>query len=140
MKSTKRKVIIFIYFIACLIYCIWLPTYIKATTPKLTFWEYLEIQGISVDKFKSTMETLNKDQYGKNTAVVQDDARKLLGKDLGNKIMYINDELVVHFNGNYITMDEIKQHLMQQTPIKSKDGKRMMLFHNGSPDETRRLL
>lgn len=136
MKSTKRKIIIFIYFMACLIYCIWLPTYIKATTPKLTFWEYLEIQGISVDKFKSTMETLNKDQYGKNTAVVQDDARKLLGKDLGNKIMYINDELVVHFNGNYITMDEIRGTASTE-PIKGKYG--MSYYHKYNEEELKKL-
>lgn len=140
MKSTKRKIIIFIYFMACLIYCIWLPTYIKATTPKLTFWEYLEIQGISVDKFKSTMETLNKHDYRRGGGLLQQDAQRLLGKDLGNKVEYDNGQLVIKFNGNYITMDEIKQHLMQQTPIKSKDGKSMMLFHNGSSDETRRLL
>ena len=142
MKSIKKGKIILIYLMACLIYCIWLPTYIKTTTPKPTFSEYLATQGVTLEQLKNTMETLNKKsgQYAGIQIIMQQDAQKLLGKDLGNKVEYDNGQLVIKFNGNYITMDEIKQHLMQQTPIKSKDGKRMMLFHNGSSDETRRLL
>lgn len=136
MKSTKRKIIIFIYFMACLIYCIWLPTYIKATTPKLTFWEYLEIQGISVDKFKSTMETLNKGRYGGTEAIMQAEARKLLGNDLGDKVEYDNGQLVIKFNGNYITMDEIRGTASTE-PIKGKSG--MLYYHKYDEEELKKL-
>ena len=136
MKSTKRKIIIFIYFMACLIYCIWLPTYIKATTPKLTFWEYLEIQGISVDKFKSTMETLNKHDYRRGGGLLQQDAQRLLGKDLGNKVEYDNGQLVIKFNGNYITMDEIRGTASTE-PIKGKSG--MLYYHKYDEEELKKL-
>lgn len=136
MKSTKRKIIIFIYFMACLIYCIWLPTYIKATTPKLTFWEYLEIQGISVDKFKSTMETLNKHDYRRGGGLLQQDAQRLLGKDLGNKVEYDNGQLVIKFNGNYITMDEIRGTASTE-PIKGKFG--MLYYHKYNEEELKKL-
>ena len=128
MKSIKKGKIILIYLIACLIYCIWLPTYIKVTTPKPTFSEYLAIQGISIDNFKSAMETLNQGKYGGNTAVVQMKARELLGNDLGNKVRYEYKQLVVDFNGDIMTMNKIRQ--MSSGAIKGKYG--TMYNYSGS--------
>jgi hypothetical protein len=120
MKSIKKGKIILIYLIACLIYCIWLPTYIKTTTPKPTFSEYLAIQGISIDNFKSAMETLNNGHYGEATPILQVEARKLLGNDLGNKVRYEYKQLVVDFNGDIMTMNKIRQ--MSSGAIKGKYG------------------
>lgn len=120
MKSIKKGYIIFIYLIACLIYCIWLPTYIKVTTPKPTFSEYLALQGISIDNFKSAMETLNNGRYGEATPILQVEARKLLGNDLGNKVWYEYKQLVVDFNGDIMTMNKIRQ--MSSGAIKGKYG------------------
>lgn len=122
MKSTKRKVIIFIYFIACLIYCIWLPIYIKVTTPKPTFSEYLTRQGVTLEQLKNTMETLNKKsgQYAGIQIIMQQDAPKLLGEDLGNKVKYNNGGLVIDFYGDIITMNKIRQ--MSSGAIKGKYG------------------
>lgn len=120
MKSIKKGYIIFIYLIACLIYCIWLPTYIKVTTPKPTFSEYLALQGISIDNFKSAMETLNNGGYGEATPILQVEARKLLGNDLGNKVRYEYKQLVVDFNGDIMTMNKIRQ--MPSGAIKGKYG------------------
>lgn len=120
MKSIKKGKIILIYLIACLIYCIWLPTYIKTTTPKPTFSEYLAIQGISIDNFKSAMETLNNGHYGESTPILQVEARKLLGNDLGNKVRYEYKQLVVDFNGDIMTMNKIRQ--MSSGAIKGKYG------------------
>lgn len=120
MKSIKKGYIIFIYLIACLIYCIWLPTYIKVTTPKPTFSEYLAIQGISIDNFKSAMETLNNGRYEEVTPILQVEARKLLGNDLGNKVRYEYKQLVVDFNGDIMTMNKIRQ--MSSGAIKGKYG------------------
>ncbi len=128
MKSRKIKLIIFIYFMACLIYCIWLPTYIKATTPKPTFTEYLAIQGINIDDFKSAMETLNKGRYGGCTLMLQVEARRLLGNDLGNKVRYEYKQLVVDFNGDIMTMNKIRQ--MSSGAIKGKYG--TMYNYSGS--------
>lgn len=120
MKSIKKGKIILIYLMACLIYCIWLPTYIKTTTPKPTFTEYLAIQGINIDDFKSAMETLNKDRYVGGTSMLQVEARKLLGNDLGNKVRYEYKQLVVDFNGDIMTMNKIRQ--MSSGAIKGKYG------------------
>lgn len=120
MKSIKKGKIILIYLIACLIYCIWLPTYIKVTTPKPTFSEYLAIQGISIDNFKSAMETLNNGRYGGGTTMLQVEARRLLGNDLGNKVRYEYKQLVVDFNGDIMTMNKIRQ--MSSGAIKGKYG------------------
>ena len=120
MKSIKKGKIILIYLMACLIYCIWLPTYIKTTTPKPTFSEYLAIQGISIDNFKSAMETLNKSRYVVGTSMLQVEARRLLGNDLGNKVRYEYKQLVVDFNGDIMTMNKIRQ--MSSGTIKGKYG------------------
>lgn len=120
MKSIKKGKIILIYLMACLIYCIWLPTYIKTTTPKPTFSEYLAIQGINIDDFKSAMETLNKGRYVGGTSMLQVEARKLLGNDLGNKVRYEYKQLVVDFNGDIMTMNKIRQ--MSSGAIKGKYG------------------
>lgn len=120
MKSIKKGKIILIYLMACLIYCIWLPTYIKTTTPKPTFTEYLAIQGINIDDFKSAMKTLNKGRYVGGTSMLQVEARKLLGNDLGNKVRYEYKQLVVDFNGDIMTMNKIRQ--MSSGAIKGKYG------------------
>ena len=120
MKSIKKGYIIFIYLIACLIYCIWLPTYIKTTTPKPTFSEYLAIQGVSLEQLKNTMETLNKHDYRRGAGLLSQDAEKLLGTDLGSKVMYDHGELVVNFYGDIITMNKIRQ--MSSGAIKGKYG------------------
>ena len=100
----------------------------------LTFDEYLTSQGITRDKLKSAMEEINKKKYG-GTALAQMKARELLGNELGNKVMYNHGELVVNFNGNFITMDEIKQNIglavqqasgMNQAPFRSKTGSSLM--------------
>lgn len=114
----------------------------------LTFDEYLMSQGITADKFKSAMETLNKGRYGGTQEIMQAEARRLLGKDLGNKVEYNNGQLVVNFNGNFITMDEIKQDvgaaIQQASGISTEPirGKRfgMSYFHKYSKDELKRLI
>lgn len=136
MKSRKVKIIIFIYFMACLIYCIWLPNYIKITTPKPTFSEYLAIQGVTLGQLKSAMEEINKKKYG-GTQLAQMEARRLLGNDLGNKVMYNHGELVVNFYGDIITLDKIKQDIISQTPIRSKHG--MVYFNTGSIKDSEKL-
>lgn len=122
MKSRKIKIIIFIYFMACLTYCIWLPNYIKITTPKPTFSEYLALQGVSLEQLKNTMETLNKNKgkYGGVSGIMAADAVKMLGADLGNKMTYNHGELVVNFYGDIITMNKIRQ--MSSGAIKGKYG------------------
>lgn len=139
MKSIKKGYIIFIYLIACLIYCIWLPTYIKVTTPKPTFSEYLAIQGVTLGQLKNTMETLNKNKgkYGGVSGIMTADAVKMLGADLGNKMTYNHGELVVNFYGDIITLDKIKQDIMSQTPIRSKHG--MVYFNTGSIKDSEKL-
>lgn len=122
MKSIKKGYIIFIYLIACLIYCIWLPTYIKVTTPKPTFSEYLALQGVTLEQLKNTMEILNKNKgkYGGVSNIMTADAVKMLGTDLGNKMTYDNGELVVNFYGDIMTMNKIRQ--MSSGAIKGKYG------------------
>ena len=122
MKSIKKGYIIFIYLIACLIYCIWLPTYIKVTTPKPTFSEYLALQGVTLEQLKNTMEILNKNKgkYGGVSNIMTADAVKMLGTDLGNKMTYDNGELVVNFYGDIMTMNKIRQ--MSSSEIKGKYG------------------
>ena len=107
----------------------------------LTFDEYLISQGTNTDKFKSAMETLSKrsGQYAGIQTLMQQDAQRLLGKELGNKVMYNRGELVVNFNGNFITLDEIKQNIgtaIEQTSkskgIDMKGRYGMMYFNSGS--------
>lgn len=122
MKSIKKGKIILIYLIACLIYCIWLPTYIKTTTPKPTFSEYLALQGVTLEQLKNNMEILNKNKgkYGGVSNIMTADAVKMLGTDLGNKMTYDNGELVVNFYGDIMTMNKIRQ--MSSGAIKGKYG------------------
>ena len=107
----------------------------------LTFDEYLASQGVTRDKLKTAMETLDKrsGQYAGIQTLMQQDAQRLLGKEFGNKVMYNHGELVVNFNGNFITLDEIKQNIgtaIEQTSkskgidIRGKYG--MMYFNSGS--------
>lgn len=109
----------------------------------LTFDEYLTSQGVTRDKLKSAMEEINKKKYG-GTQLAQMEARRLLGNDLGNKVMYNHGELVVNFNGNFITMDEIKQNIglavqqasgINQGPFRSKTGSSLMYFQKYSERE-----
>ena len=115
----------------------------------LTFDEYLTSQGITRDKLKTAMETLNKHDYRRGAGILGQDAQKLLGADLGSKVMYNHGELVVNFNGNFITMDEIKQNIgvavqqasgMSQSSIRSKDGRSMMYFNKPNSNITKRVL
>lgn len=115
----------------------------------LTFDEYLTSQGITRDKLKTAMETLNKHDYRRGTGILGQDAQKLLGADLGSKVMYNHGELVVNFNGNFITMDEIKQNIgvavqqasgMSKSSIRSKDGRSMMYFDKPNSNIAKRVL
>ena len=97
------------------------------------------------------METLDKrsGQYAGIQTLMQQDAQRLLGKEFGNKVMYNHGELVVNFNGNFITMDEIKQNIgvavqqasgMSQSSIRSKDGRSMMYFYRPDSNTAKRVL
>lgn len=114
----------------------------------LTFDEYLASQGVTRDKLKTAMEEINKKKYG-GTALAQMKARELLGNELGNKVMYNHGELVVNFNGNFITMDEIKQNIglavqqasgMNQAPFRSKTGSSLMYFQKFNEKERNYLI
>lgn len=114
----------------------------------LTFDEYLASQGVTRDKLKTAMEEINKKKYG-GTSLAQTEARRLLGNELGNKVMYNHGELVVNFNGNFITMDEIKQNIglavqqasgMNQAPFRSKTGSSLMYFQKFNEKERNYLI
>lgn len=52
--------------------------------------------------------------------MLQVEARRLLGNDLGNKVRYEYKQLVVDFNGDIMTMNKIRQ--MSSGTIKGKYG------------------
>ena len=94
------------------------------------------------------MKAINKTKYG-STSLAQTEARRLLGNELVNKVMYNHGELVVNFNGNFITMDEIKQNIglavqqasgMNQAPFRSKTGSSLMYFQKFNEKERSYLI
>jgi glutamine phosphoribosylpyrophosphate amidotransferase len=96
--------------------------------------EMLAKAGIKPETLYNTAKKLDEDKkmYGGSNLELRRHAAGYLGNDIGNRFTY-NDkgQIVIQFNGNFLTLEDIKKELGQSSAEveKVKDSKKGKFFN-----------
>ncbi len=87
------------------------------------FSEYLGNLGVNPQTFYDTFKNLNthKKDFGGMTELLQMEARSKLGKELGSKVEFRKGELVVNFNGNFLTLEDLQHEIGRAVNLSNDD-------------------